>query len=146
MAPKNATKMAEWDAHTKEACMASLMALNGTAGNPTGLAICYNLPYLNNATGLFQADLRLYRVAPATGNWVGIPDEDVKVDLSYKDAWVNPEGNTMTRRTVGLEGRADAPAPAAASAAPSPMTPKVLKGFNFVGTMNPDLVSKALNL
>ncbi|KAI9819347.1 MAG: hypothetical protein M1832_004052 [Thelocarpon impressellum] len=129
----NAVDPTVWDIETKAACMESLRALNGTASNPSGLAVCYNLPSLNNATGQFKADLRLYRVAPPTAEWEGIPDGDISADLRFKGAAVTPKGNG---RRAALEPRQS----------PSPSMPRSLKTFSFDGKMTPELVSKAMNL
>ena len=130
-----------WNTTTSAACMNSLMMANGSEPNPSGLSVCYNLPYLNNDTGVFQADLRLYRVAPATGNWAGVPQNDFSVGLSYKGASVSPDGNTLSKRvehTATTERRQ--------SGSASRQTPQVIQGFNFVGQMNAELVNNPLNL
>lgn len=79
-----------WDASTSIACTTELQKLNGKASNPAGMSVCYNLPFLDNSTGLFQADLRLYQIAPASGDFAGVPAQDVTVGLQYFGATVQP--------------------------------------------------------
>lgn len=80
--------MSVWDQAANEACIKSLRELP-QASNPSGTCVCYNLPALNNATGAFRADLRLYRLGLPTGDFQGIPPEQVKVGLSYSGASVS---------------------------------------------------------
>ncbi|KAL3960641.1 hypothetical protein ACCO45_005758 [Purpureocillium lilacinum] len=51
-----------WDAVTDAACVDALAALTRST-NPSGNCLCYNLPSLDTATGVFEADLRLYRIS-----------------------------------------------------------------------------------
>ena len=48
----------------------------------SGLGGCYNIMYLNRTNGLFQADLRLYKVSEPSGNFSGIPIDDMLVNLN----------------------------------------------------------------
>ncbi|KAL9580828.1 MAG: hypothetical protein Q9212_004255 [Teloschistes hypoglaucus] len=86
-----------WKNQTMDACVRSLNALNGKASNPTGLAACYNIQSLDSKTGIFNADLQLYRVAAATGNWVSLMTRAVNVGLSYSDATVAPGSSNRKR-------------------------------------------------
>ncbi|KAL8947511.1 MAG: hypothetical protein Q9222_006216 [Ikaeria aurantiellina] len=88
----------DWRNQTAAACMKSLTALGGQASNPSGLAACYNIKSLDTKTGVFEADLQLYRIAAATGDWVSLMTQAVNVGLSYSDATVAPS-NTNRRRS-----------------------------------------------
>ena len=46
-----------WEAQTQQACENAMTALNGQASNPSGMAVCYNLPFLDNTTGVFEAEI-----------------------------------------------------------------------------------------
>ncbi|KAL8777258.1 MAG: hypothetical protein Q9194_002653 [Teloschistes cf. exilis] len=89
-----------WKNQTTDACVRSLSTLNGKASNPTGLAACYNIQTLDSKTGIFNADLQLYRVAAATGNWVSLMTRAVNVGLSYSDATVAPSSSNRKRAEV----------------------------------------------
>lgn len=84
-----ATNLSEWNTQTEAACTQALDLLNGQATNPSGLAVCYNLPYVDNSTGVFKADLRIYNVSAPTGSFANIPSQDVQVGLSYEGATVS---------------------------------------------------------
>lgn len=77
-----------WNTMAEAACTKSLDALKGVASNPAGLAVCYNVPQLNEATGVFQADMRLYNISKATGDFQTIPPQQVFVGLSFTGATV----------------------------------------------------------
>ncbi|KAI9841974.1 MAG: hypothetical protein M1837_007540 [Sclerophora amabilis] len=126
-----------WDAQTNKACMHALNLLEGKPLSGSGIAVCYNLPFLDNSTGAFQADLRLYRVSPPTGAWVGVADPDIDVGLNFNGASVSSSNNNNNakRESVGssLDKRAGPPL-------------KMLQSFNFIGRLNADLLNKAMNM
>lgn len=81
--------------------MRTLSNLNGQASNPSGIAVCYNLPFLDNTTGVFQAELRMYNVSAPIDPWVGVTAADVSMTLSYLGATVqNMQGNFAKREVV----------------------------------------------
>ena len=137
-----------WDQDTSAACTKALAALNGITLNPSGIAVCYNLPYYDNTTGIFQADLRLYRVSDARDEWAGVKSQDINAALSYAGAAVSPSVRTVKRAAppkvakswppvvrglgISLEKRQGAPAP------------QMLQVFNFVGQINKNLMSSNL--
>jgi hypothetical protein len=90
----------QWDMTTMAACTTSLEALGGQASNPSGMAVCYNLPFLDNSTGVFQADLRLFTVSAPTGDFANIASQNVQVGLSYNGATVSAV-NSSTLKTRG---------------------------------------------
>ncbi|CAA9960365.1 hypothetical protein CFE70_003794 [Pyrenophora teres f. teres 0-1] len=94
----SAANMVKWEEQTKAACMATLANLNGQASNPSGIAVCYNLPFLDNKTGVFQAELRMYNVSAPINPWLGVTAADVSMTLSYLGATVqNMQGNVTKR-------------------------------------------------
>ncbi|USP75647.1 hypothetical protein yc1106_02921 [Curvularia clavata] len=99
---------AQWEEQTRAACMKTLSSLNGQASNPSGIAVCYNLPFLDNKTGVFQAELRMYNVSAPINPWVGVTAADVSMTLSYLGATVqNMQGNFAKREIISpvVEGR-----------------------------------------
>lgn len=81
--------MTAWDIEVNAACQAALSKL-AQATNPSGTCTCYNLPVLNNATGAFEADLRLYQISGARDDFAGISQNAIQVSLSYNGASVSP--------------------------------------------------------
>ncbi|EDU48001.1 hypothetical protein PtrSN002B_005980 [Pyrenophora tritici-repentis] len=94
----SAANLVKWEEQTKAACMATLANLNGQASNPSGIAVCYNLPFLDSKTGVFQAELRMYNVSAPINPWLGVTAADVSMTLSYLGATVqNMQGNVTKR-------------------------------------------------
>jgi hypothetical protein len=79
--------MEAWNEAANAACRESLQTLQ-LATNPSGACVCYNLPLLNNQTGTFEADLRLFQLNEPTGPFQGIPQGTIEVELFYNGASV----------------------------------------------------------
>lgn len=77
-----------WDNTTVEACLEALGRLT-VASNPSGTAICYNLPILNRNSGAFGADLRVFKVSEPSGPWADIPPENIEVTVAFRGAAVS---------------------------------------------------------
>ncbi|KAK4245864.1 hypothetical protein C7999DRAFT_33721 [Corynascus novoguineensis] len=97
--------MEQWDALANKACQEALSGMK-VATNPSGACVCYNLPLLNNQTGAFEADLRLFQLSEPTGDFERIPQESIQVELSYNGASVSqvkqqPAGPLRTRQDNG---------------------------------------------
>lgn len=129
-----------WDAQTAAACTASLSALNGVASNPSGLAVCYNLPFLDNTTGVFEADLRLYTIAAPTGGFANIAAADVQVGLQYNGATVSAVNastlKTRSEKTSLISWPRDEE-----SLQKRATTPTLVQSYAFVGQINKNLLA-----
>lgn len=101
MNPNGTMDMVAWEAQVDAACQTVLAKL-GKATNPTGACTCYNLPVLNNQTGAFEADLRLYQLSTPTGEFEGISADQVQVALSYNGASVSPVTATVAAQKVNM--------------------------------------------
>jgi hypothetical protein len=88
----------QWNDNVLSSCSSALQSLNGVASNPSGIAACYNIPFWDNSTGVFHADLRLFTISQPTNEFTGISPADVKVDLSYASASVQSVDNAALRR------------------------------------------------
>lgn len=95
----NETDMALWDTETNALCEQHLSQLS-VATNPSGTAICYNLPSLDTTTGEFMADLRLYQVSTPSGDFTGISPDEIQVGVQYDGASVSPINQTINARSV----------------------------------------------
>lgn len=124
--------MESWNAEVDAACQAVLAKLK-KATNPTGTCTCYNLPAMNNQTGAFEADLRLYQLSTPTGDFESIPADHVQVALSYKGASVSPVSATAAQkpsmRHDNTEGK-----------------PILLQTYLFVGQVDADKLQDAANM
>lgn len=131
----------EWEKTTRTACESSLQNLNGVVSNPSGIAVCYNLPYLDNRTGVFEAELQLYEVAKPTGTFANVPSEKIQVGLSYNGATVSPINASALKARDSFKvppslDRADMEQQQNKRAA----APKLLQTFAFVGQINKSLI------
>jgi len=108
-----------WARETAQKCMASLQNVT-LASNPAGIAVCYNIPFLDPATGVFAADLRMYQVSPRVGDWVEV--ESIDISLEYQAAAVQPMDLNTTREISGESG------------------PRILQQFNFLGQVKPEFL------
>ncbi|KAH8810894.1 hypothetical protein F5884DRAFT_749298 [Xylogone sp. PMI_703] len=127
-----ADNLADWNAGTMTACMAALGSLNGAASNPSGMAACYNIPYLDNNTGVFKADLRLFTISPPTGSFANIPSENVQVSMAYNGA------TFQAVNTSSLLGRAVENTYDKRSTAPT-----ISQSYAFVGQISSDALSSS---
>ena len=82
-------KVVNWDDQTESACSTALIALHGVATNPSGIAACYNIRSLDNSTGIFEIDLRLYRISAPTDGWLKLESSSVGVSLTYVNATIS---------------------------------------------------------
>lgn len=139
--------LAKWEDDTKKACMNSFSALNGQASNPSGIAVCYNLPFLDNRTGVFQAELRMYNISAPIDPWAGVTAADVSMTLSYLGATVQNMAGNFSKRDLTyppvreLEER-DGLLVERQSA--TQMTE--LKVLMYVGRINSNLMGSAMNV
>ncbi|KAK3338848.1 hypothetical protein B0H65DRAFT_432256 [Neurospora tetraspora] len=77
--------MTAWNAQVNAACISTLRQLTA-ASNPSGTCVCYNLPALDNSTGVFEADLRLFRINDARDSFAGIKPEQISVGVRFVGA------------------------------------------------------------
>ena len=134
-----ANTLANWDDQTESACSTALIALDGVATNPSGIAACYNIQSLNNSTGVFEVDLRLYRIAAPRDGWVRLNPASVGVGLSYVNATVSTNKAKKAKREVRTLPWFPAQRDEAADMYIRRSTgapPKELRGMTFVGTVD----------
>jgi hypothetical protein len=133
-----AVNVSQWDMQTMAACTQSLAALGGVASNPSGMAVCYNLPFLDNSTGVFQADLRLYTVSAPTGDFANIATHNVHVGLAYNGATVSTV-NSSSLKTRGKDiSLISWPRGVEKRQAPAPT---MAQSYAFVGQINKNLLT-----
>ncbi|KAK4182815.1 hypothetical protein QBC35DRAFT_140611 [Podospora australis] len=101
--PDGSINMEAWNEAANTACREALRSLT-LASNPSGACVCYNLPALNNVTGTFEADLRLFQLNEPTGDFAGLPQDKIEVGLSYRGASVSPIDAAEASRAVAPGG------------------------------------------
>lgn len=96
--------IATWNKETSAACNEALSKLD-LASNPSGTCVCYNIPVLNNDTGAFEADLRLYQLSEPTGVFAGVPAEKIMVVVKYPNAEFGAVDEKSLKRRALTPGR-----------------------------------------
>jgi hypothetical protein len=130
-----------WDQATQQACTAQLQSLNGVASNPSGMAVCYNLPYLDNTTGVFEADLRLYMIAEPTGGFADIASSNVQVGLVYDGATVSAVNASSLKRRADLVSLISWPRDEKEVQRRQAMVPTLVQSYAFIGQINQNLLA-----
>ncbi|CAK7262674.1 hypothetical protein SEPCBS119000_000097 [Sporothrix epigloea] len=128
LTPDSKIDMTAWDHTATTACNAALAKLSKSS-NPSGRCVCYNLPALDNSTGKFEADLRLYQLSVPWGEFEGILPENVHMSYKYNDASVSP---ITTTSASSLATRDDIPGKNA--------TLQPLQRYLFAGRINQDMM------
>ncbi|KAJ2903798.1 hypothetical protein MKZ38_009364 [Zalerion maritima] len=123
--PQNETA---WNEVTNAACIQALSGLT-QATNPSGTCVCYNLPAIDTNTGVFQADLRLYKISDARDQFVGIPAENIQVGVSYTGASVSQAVAQQDTTTTN-------PAAAGRRELRKRADPSLLQTYTFVGQID----------
>jgi hypothetical protein len=146
---------AQWNATADAACMTAVMNLKGKSSNPAGVAVCYNVPYLDQAKGVFEAELRMYNISAASGDFVGVTPAMMMVTLQYQGATIQKsDGSLPVKRDAAvLVERQMAMATPTGSAMPPSTTmangilmPSQIAVRKYVGQVNKDLMTPGMNL
>ncbi|KAH9889726.1 hypothetical protein F4778DRAFT_388536 [Xylariomycetidae sp. FL2044] len=122
-----------WNTDTLSACMSALSALSA-ATNPSGTAICYNLPSLDTNNGTFMADLRLFQVSTPFGDFENVPPTDITVGLQYNGASVSLVNSEINARDLHVLGKRQN------------VSPTLLQTYMFVGQINQDQMVDPMTL
>lgn len=95
----------KWNEETESNCQDRLRGL-GQLNNPTGMVVCYNLPFFDEEKGVFLSEVRLYQLQEPTEPWLGVQPENIKMTLSYLGAMLQrmeePQrmGEPLSKRSV----------------------------------------------
>ncbi|KAH7163423.1 hypothetical protein B0J13DRAFT_36747 [Dactylonectria estremocensis] len=127
-----------WNTITNTACQRALSQLVQST-NPSGACVCYNLPSLDTETGVFEADLRLYKVSNSRGDFSSIAPEDVTVGLSYVGASVMPVSEDEVS-AAGMVGTLSSVAKRAAG------LPELMQTYMFVGQIDQDRMETNMSM
>ncbi|KAF2435472.1 hypothetical protein EJ08DRAFT_580324 [Tothia fuscella] len=143
---------AEWNAQAEQACMTSVMSLRGKATNPAGLAVCYNVPYLDQAKGVFEAELRLYNISAPSGDFLGVTPAMMMVTLQYQGATIQKSNGVLPvkRDTIALVERqmqmAGLATPTGTAMPNGILMPSEVAIRKYVGQVNKGLMMPGMNL
>ncbi|KAK4221563.1 hypothetical protein QBC38DRAFT_122064 [Podospora fimiseda] len=131
--PDGTINMDAWNEEANKACREALAALPA-ATNPSGACVCYNLPALNNVTGTFRADLRLFQVSQPSGDFSGIPQDRIEVGLTYQGASVSPDSSGPRAAAPGSNNGTNA------NELP------LLQSYSFVGQIDEDAMDDEIDM
>jgi hypothetical protein len=106
------------------ACLGALADITKVS-NAAGWAACYNILFLNNQTGIFEADLRLYQVSPPSGSFAGVKSSNIHIALNYPKAGISATSQPAKRAELGTRQANN--------------TMGQLQQYSFVGQINPGL-------
>ena len=142
-------KSADWDDQTESACSTALIALHGVATNPSGIAACYNIPSLDSSTGIFEVDLRLYRISAPTNGWLKLDPSSAGVGLTYMNATVSATRAKRAKRDdqtlPWFPAQRDEAADIYIRRSPG-VPPRRLESMTFVGTVDDGLLAELKNM
>ncbi|UKZ83142.1 hypothetical protein TrVFT333_010947 [Trichoderma virens FT-333] len=136
--PDGSLDFTAWNNLTNTACQARLASLTRTS-NPSGDCICYNLPMLDVTTGMFEADLRLYRVSDPRDDFVGVPPSEIQVGVVYKGASVTPMKPVTS-------GSSSSPPVNITKRDTSSNAPTLLQSYMLVGQIDKDQMKNNLSI
>lgn len=140
-AASTADETDSWNKATEAACLKALNDRKDTMADPSGMAACYNIKSFDNSTGVFQADLRLYRTSLATGSWATMKSDGVNVTLSCKGGSIAAGKIPMSKRDSTFAPRPHLPRLRVfRRSTPSP--PKMLQQMDFYGQIQDGLMQK----
>lgn len=131
---------ATWEKETESACQNALSKVSPSSISPSGMSACYNIRYFDNSTGVFQSELRFYRLAPPAGNWTMLDSKRMSIGISCKGASL-AQGNPDMQKRDGSDGLARARALKAPrrnrpTRRSSTSTPQPLQVLQFVGKLH----------
>lgn len=132
-APIDANK---WNTETEAACQDAFSKINDSQTNPSGMAACYNIRYFNNSTGSFQASLRLYRMAPATGDWAALDANGLSIGISCSGASLAVGKSAKGKRHEKLPPIRAARSQTITMKRSIIPSPKMLQDLTFVGKIH----------
>lgn len=104
--------------------------LGGVASNPSGMAVCYNLPFLDRQTGVFEAELRIFNITAPSDEWVGVTSNDVTVSFSYLGATVQSVKRPQAIPSVKKRQSDGAPV--------------FIKALHYVGRLNDNVIGSSV--
>lgn len=149
----------KWNAQAEQACMTSVMNLKGKSSNPAGLAVCYNVPYLDEAKGTFEAELRMYNISTPAGEFVGITPAMMMVTLQYQGATIQTSNGTLpvkrdlielVERQLQVENNVATPTgtamPPSGAMPQGILMPSEVAVRKYIGVVNKALLVPGMNL
>lgn len=121
---------AAFNATATKACLGPLSSLTSVV-NPSGMAACYNIPFLDNSTGVFEADIRLYMISSPNEEFTGVQPTDLSLGVMI------PKASLSNPRALGSSS--------SDNTSPETGAMKLLQEFQHVGRINANLMVEKLD-
>ncbi|KAJ9276667.1 hypothetical protein DTO021D3_6427 [Paecilomyces variotii] len=118
-----------FNATAVKACDSALSAMK-SAVNPSGIVACYNIPFYDNTTGVFQTDLRLYQMNQPVDEFAGTKPTQYSMQITIPEA-------TLSSPKSMISGPIQ-------SKTSGGQTIQMLQGFTSVGQLNDKLSTEKL--
>ncbi|TID26932.1 gb [Venturia nashicola] len=149
----------KWNEQAEQACMTAVMNLRGKSSNPAGLAVCYNVPYLDEVKGTFEAELRMYNVSTPSEEFVGVTPAMMLVTLQYQGATIQTSNGALpvkrdlielVERQVQADNNVATPTgtamPPSGAMPQGIMMPSEVAVRKYIGVVNKALLVPGMNL
>jgi hypothetical protein len=121
------------DSILSEACNQAVFPIKSVL-NDAGILACYNIPFLNTRTGVFESDLRLFSFSSSKGAFANVESKDINVEISYPSAAFSaiPKSSSKDDSAPPQKERDETTAQ------------KLLQTFLFVGQLDQDFTLSKL--
>ncbi|OAX79397.1 hypothetical protein ACJ72_06285 [Emergomyces africanus] len=96
---------AQFNASATTGCLEALDDLENVV-NPSGMAACFNIPFFDNKTGAFEADIRLYQVTEPVGDFAGIQPSEYTLQMNIPHATISEPLRLVDGTLDGQRGMA----------------------------------------
>jgi hypothetical protein len=145
--------VSNWEVQAQMSCMTAVMSLKGKSSNSAGLAVCYNVPYLDDKKGVFEAELRMFNICSPSKEFIGVTPSDMMVTLSYTGATIQQSNGQIPVKKRSLVERqllttpdGIIPGGISGSMPNGIMMPVEVAVRMYVGQINKDLMDAGVNL
>jgi hypothetical protein len=116
-------------------CIDAVAKLGGRANNPSGMAACYNVPFLDTNKGVFEAELRIFNVSMPTAEFVGIVADSMMITFQYQAATLSSSDGALPVKRSLERRQINSQSPQSQQA--GVWLPKEISVRKYVGQLNP---------
>jgi hypothetical protein len=136
---------ATWNNEAGQKCAEAVARLGGHASNPSGMAACYNIPYLDDTRGTFEAEVRIFNVSSATGNFVGVTLGTMMLNLMYANASLTSGTSFPVKRQVAASASGSAASATPAAQAGMWVATQIMVQ-KYLAQINPEVFTPGMNM
>jgi hypothetical protein len=137
---------ATWNNEAGQKCAEAVAKLGGKASNPSGLAACYNIPYLDDAKGTFEAEVRIFNVSAPTGDFVSLAQGSMMLNLEYANASLTSGTSFPVRKRQAAAASSSSSASATPSAQAGVWMATQIMVQKYLAQINPEAFTPGMNM